>query len=69
MAKTPDEPAGTAGSQFFIVTGTDAGLTPDYALLGKVTKGLLVVERIGRLGDARQHPTRKVTVLHMTVSP
>jgi peptidyl-prolyl cis-trans isomerase B (cyclophilin B) len=69
MAKTPDEPAGTAGSQFFIVTGADARLTPDYALLGKVTKGLPVVERIGRLGDATEHPTRKVTVLHMTVSP
>jgi peptidyl-prolyl cis-trans isomerase B (cyclophilin B) len=69
MAKTPDEPAGTAGSQFFIVTGADAGLTPDYALLGKVTNGLPVVERIGRLGDAMEHPTRKVTVLQMTVSP
>jgi cyclophilin family peptidyl-prolyl cis-trans isomerase len=69
MAKTPDEPPGTAGSQFFVVTGADTGLAPDYALLGKVTSGLPVVERIGRLGDAKQHPTRKVTVLRMTVSP
>jgi cyclophilin family peptidyl-prolyl cis-trans isomerase len=69
MAKTPAEPAGTAGSQFFVVTGPDTGLAPDYAVLGKVTKGLAVVERIGRLGDAAEHPTRKVTVLHMTVSP
>ena len=69
MAKTGAEPPGTAGSQFFVVTGADAGLSPDYALLGKVTKGLAVVERIGRLGDATEHPTRKITVLRMTVSP
>ena len=36
MAKTQTEPAGTGGSQFFVVTGADAGLPPDYAVLGKV---------------------------------
>jgi peptidyl-prolyl cis-trans isomerase B (cyclophilin B) len=51
MAKAGNEPAGTAGSQFFVVTGGDAGLTPDYALLGKVTKGMDVVQAIGELGD------------------
>ena len=40
-------PAGTSGSQFFVVTGEDAGLPPDYALLGKVTKGQEVVDKIG----------------------
>jgi peptidyl-prolyl cis-trans isomerase B (cyclophilin B) len=70
MAKTPSEPAGTAGSQFFVVTAANAGLTPDYALLGKVTKGLAVVRRIGRLGSrVTERPTRRVTVLKMTVSP
>ena len=39
------EPAGTAGSQFYVVTGADAGLPPDYAMIGKVTKGMDVVER------------------------
>jgi cyclophilin family peptidyl-prolyl cis-trans isomerase len=68
MAKSRDEPPGTSGSQFFIVTAADAGLTPDYALLGKVTSGLAVVERIGRLGDSLQHPTRKISVVRMTVS-
>ena len=48
MAKTADEPAGTAGSQFFVVTGDDVGLPPDYAVVGTVTEGLDVVERIGR---------------------
>ena len=51
MAKAGNEPAGTAGSQFFVVTGADTGLTPDYALLGKVTKGMDVVRAIGELGD------------------
>jgi peptidyl-prolyl cis-trans isomerase B (cyclophilin B) len=51
MAKAGNEPAGTAGSQFFVVTGASAGLTPDYALLGKVTKGMNVVQAIGKLGD------------------
>jgi peptidyl-prolyl cis-trans isomerase B (cyclophilin B) len=47
MAKTATEPAGTSGSQFFVVTGEDAGLPPDYALLGKVTKGQEVIDKIG----------------------
>ena len=51
MAKAGNEPAGTAGSQFFVVTGAGAGLTPDYALLGKVTKGMKAVQAIGQLGD------------------
>jgi peptidyl-prolyl cis-trans isomerase B (cyclophilin B) len=46
MAKTGVEPPGTSGSQFFVVTSDDARLPPDYALLGKVTKGIDVVHRI-----------------------
>ena len=51
MAKTAVEPPGTSGSQFYVVTAPDAGLPPEYALLGKVVNGLDVVEAIGRLGD------------------
>jgi cyclophilin family peptidyl-prolyl cis-trans isomerase len=51
MAKSPVEPPGTAGSQFYIVTAPDAGLPPEYALLGEVVKGQGVVDEIGRLGD------------------
>jgi peptidyl-prolyl cis-trans isomerase B (cyclophilin B) len=51
MAKTQAEPAGTSGSQFFVVTGADVGLPPDYAVLGNVTDGIDVVEKIGKLGD------------------
>jgi peptidyl-prolyl cis-trans isomerase B (cyclophilin B) len=51
MAKAGNEPAGTAGSQFFVVTGAGSGLTPDYAPLGRVTSGMKVVQAIGKLGD------------------
>ena len=51
MAKTAAEPKGTSGSQFYIVTAPDAGLPADYALLGKVVKGLDVTLAIGELGD------------------
>jgi peptidyl-prolyl cis-trans isomerase B (cyclophilin B) len=51
MAKAGNEPSGTAGSQFFVVTAAGTQLTPDYALLGRVTKGMNVVREIGKLGD------------------
>jgi cyclophilin family peptidyl-prolyl cis-trans isomerase len=70
MAKSPDEPAGTAGSQFFVVTGANVGLPPQYAILGVVTKGLKVVERIGKLGNrVTEQPTKRVVVLRMLVTP
>jgi peptidyl-prolyl cis-trans isomerase B (cyclophilin B) len=70
MAKTSAEPPGTSGSQFFVVTGANAGLPAQYALLGVVTKGLPVVDRIGKLGNpVNERPTRKVVVLKMTVTP
>jgi peptidyl-prolyl cis-trans isomerase B (cyclophilin B) len=62
MAKTGSEKPGTAGSQFFVVTGADVGLPPDYAVLGRITKGLDVVDRIGRLGDASERPTAAVVI-------
>jgi peptidyl-prolyl cis-trans isomerase B (cyclophilin B) len=46
MAKTQLEAAGTSGSQFFVVTADDAKLPPEYALLGKVTGGQAVVDKI-----------------------
>jgi peptidyl-prolyl cis-trans isomerase B (cyclophilin B) len=68
MAKSQSEQRGAAGSQFFIVTAPDAGLPPDYAILGVVTKGLKVVERIGRLGNrTTERPTRRIVVLRMTL--
>ena len=67
MAKTEQEKPGTAGSQFYIVTGADAGLPPDYAIIGKVTKGLDTVKRIGELGDpSTEQPTQPVVIYEVT---
>jgi cyclophilin family peptidyl-prolyl cis-trans isomerase len=69
MAKTELEKPGTSGSQFFIVTGEDAGLPADYALVGRVTAGEDVVDKIGVLGDqSSQQPTEVVVMKSVTVS-
>ena len=67
MAKAGDEPAGTSGSQFFVVTGADVGLPPDYAVVGRVTNGIAVVELIGELGDQSERPTQIVLIRKVTV--
>jgi cyclophilin family peptidyl-prolyl cis-trans isomerase len=67
MAKKADDPPGTAGSQFFVVTADDAGLPPEYAVIGRVTEGLDVVLRIGELGDQSQRPTERVEIRSLTV--
>ena len=70
MAKSATDPPGTAGSQFFVVTAQDAGLPPDYAVIGHVTEGQPVVDRIGTLGTPTQEgtPTQTVTVDDMVVT-
>ncbi len=71
MAKAGDEPPGASGSQFFVVTAEDAGLPPEYALLGRVVRGQAVVDRIGALpttppGDGRPDPP--VVISKLSVS-
>jgi peptidyl-prolyl cis-trans isomerase B (cyclophilin B) len=70
MAKTAVEPPGASGSQFFVVTApADAGLPPDYAVLGEITDGMDVVESIGELGDpATEQPLQTVTIESVTIS-
>jgi peptidyl-prolyl cis-trans isomerase B (cyclophilin B) len=67
MAKSGAEPPGTSGSQFFVVTGADAGLPPEYALVGKVSKGMDVVERIGALGTPEETPKQTVLIDEVTI--
>jgi len=71
MAKTATERPGTSGSQFYVVTGEDAQLPPDYAVLGKVTKGIEVTQQIGELGDPASGgsgtPTQPVAIDKATV--
>jgi peptidyl-prolyl cis-trans isomerase B (cyclophilin B) len=68
MAKTAEAPAGAAGSQFYVVSGPQGEtLPPEYALAGKVTKGLDVIERIGALGTPEEKPTEPVVIEKMTI--
>jgi cyclophilin family peptidyl-prolyl cis-trans isomerase len=68
MAKTDVEPPGRSRSQFFVVVAADAGLPPQYALLGKVSSGQGVVERIARLGDPDSETgTPRATVVVRTI--
>lgn len=67
MAKSAAEPPGTSGSQFYVVTGADAGLPPEYALVGKVSEGLDVVERIGSLGTPTEKPKQTVLIETITI--
>ena len=70
MAKTGAEAAGTSGSQFFVVTAEDAGLPPDYALLGKVTAGQDVVDKIGvaEIDPATEKPVEPVVIESVEVA-
>jgi cyclophilin family peptidyl-prolyl cis-trans isomerase len=71
MAKTPVEPAGRSGSQFFVVIPADAGLPPRYAILGTVSSGFDVVKRIASLGDPASgdegKPLATVVIRRITV--
>jgi peptidyl-prolyl cis-trans isomerase B (cyclophilin B) len=49
MAKTGTDPAGASGSQFFIVTATEAELPPEYALIGSVVGTMAGVDAIAKL--------------------
>jgi cyclophilin family peptidyl-prolyl cis-trans isomerase len=70
MAKAPTEAPGTSGSQFFVVTGDDAGLPPDYAIVGTVTDGMDTIERIDALGAPGSDgpPSKPVVVSSVTVT-
>jgi peptidyl-prolyl cis-trans isomerase B (cyclophilin B) len=71
MAKTQTDPSGASGSQFFVVTGANVGLPPQYAVAGKVVSGIGVAEKIGSLptnppGDGT--PTPPVVMSRVTVA-
>ena len=66
MAKSGAEPPGSAGSQFFVVTGEDAGLPPEYAIVGEVTEGMETVDRINALGIGDGPPSQPVVITTIT---
>jgi peptidyl-prolyl cis-trans isomerase B (cyclophilin B) len=69
MAKTELEERGTSGSQFFVVTAEDAQLPADYALVGRVTGGQDVVDRIGvvETDPATDQPLDPVVIQSVSV--
>ncbi len=67
MAKAGNEPPGTSGSQFFVMTEDNFGLQAEYAVIGKVTKGMDVIDRIGNLGGPDERPTQTVEIEQATV--
>jgi peptidyl-prolyl cis-trans isomerase B (cyclophilin B) len=70
MAKAGVDPSGASGSQFFIVTGEDAGLTPDYALVGKVKSGFGAINRIiAQPVGTNDVPLNPVVIETATIEP
>jgi cyclophilin family peptidyl-prolyl cis-trans isomerase len=67
MAKSSAEPPGRSGSQFYVVLAPDAGLPPEYALVGKVDEGLDVVEKIGKLGTPEEKPKQTVLIEKISI--
>ena len=67
MAKAGAEPPGTSGSQFFVVTAPDAGLPPEYAVVGRVTEGMETVSAIEALGLGDGPPSQPVVIEKVTV--
>jgi len=62
MAKSSADPPGRSGSQFYVVTAADAGLPPEYALVGKVSKGYDTVEAIEEQGTPEEKPKQPVLI-------
>jgi cyclophilin family peptidyl-prolyl cis-trans isomerase len=67
MAKGATDPAGASGSQFFVVTAPDAGLPPEYAIVGSVTEGMETVSAIEALGTGDGPPSQPVVIEKVTV--
>lgn len=67
MAKSSAEPPGRSGSQFYVVTAADAGLPPEYALVGKVDEGYDNVARIEKLGTPAEKPKQTVLIEEITI--
>ncbi|MET8154555.1 peptidylprolyl isomerase [Actinoplanes sp. NPDC049668] len=71
MAKT-SAPSST-GSQFFIVY-EDTELSPDYTVLGTVTKGMDVVEAVAKAGSDNSngqgdgHPKKEIVIKQLTMA-
>ncbi len=68
MAKGGADAPGASGSQFFVVSAADVGLPPEYALVGRVTKGLGTVDKITALGEGDGPPRKEVKIISATLN-
>lgn len=71
MAKTATDPSGASGSQFFIVTATNAALPAQYALVGNVVGSFAGVDTIAKLPTNPPQdgaPTTPVVIRRATLS-
>jgi peptidyl-prolyl cis-trans isomerase B (cyclophilin B) len=68
MERPARKPAGTAGSQFLVVTAHDAKLSPVYAFVGSVSHGPGVINRIALYGNSQQKPSIAIVVEKAKVS-
>jgi cyclophilin family peptidyl-prolyl cis-trans isomerase len=74
MAKAQTEPPGSSGSQFFIVTGANINLPPQYALVGRVVAGEDTVGAISRIPTAagpdgeQSAPSKPIVIEKATLS-
>lgn len=70
MAKTGADPAGTSGSQFFIMH-KDYPLPPDYIVFGETIEGLDVVDKIANAPTTKQggeSPVTPVVIESVTIN-
>ena len=66
MAKTQAEPPGAAGSQFFVISGSDGtNLQPEYGLLGHAgdQESLRTIKRIAALAVTDGAPSKPVWIV------
>jgi cyclophilin family peptidyl-prolyl cis-trans isomerase len=65
MAKTEVEPSGTAGSQFFVISGAQGeGLPTDYGLLGHAAdkESLATIKRIASFATESSVPSKPIYI-------
>ncbi|GIU86155.1 MAG: hypothetical protein KatS3mg009_0670 [Acidimicrobiia bacterium] len=67
-AKAADDPPGTAGSQFFVVTGENGTSLPaEYGYFGTVTEGLENAQKIESLAQGDGPPRIPVYIFSITI--
>ncbi|MGH9001616.1 MAG: peptidylprolyl isomerase, partial [Acidimicrobiia bacterium] len=68
-AKSQADPAGTMGSQFFLITGSrGAALPNDYARFGTITDGVKVAQKLESFGQPDETPSRNLYILSVTIT-